>query len=439
MISIPRKIEIILICITLIYLLVFTSINLFKTEYDDPPFNYLSKNWLNSPIKSIELLGNPLANIEKINEYDNQKNLGFYKSTSQKQDLNIFMNKFFKIQLYKSYYYPNFVGFFHKKDKNKICGKDTQGNLMYFPKNAECPINYIAIDDTNNNIFCNDLNINCKYQQIDDNKYLVTSNENIEGEIITQLRINYNNEICADSSVDITFNDLLVNDDFEKKECSEENGFDKTYHVIGEENVDDFLIENNLKFKLKKIEKLFLSYRGYLGVDNFEKFSEHPVDHVTYAKKISVFKNATLFIFCFYYIFCSLFIYFCDNKKYICLIKIFYIISFILFAFNFSFDIHVIFTFLRVKGIVSTINLDGIQVYKNGLRWFIVIDIFILFGIVFDFVLRLLQFLIFYKKCQEYKENQENQGNQENQENQDNQVNQEDQENKEAIINNYVK
>ena len=51
----------------------------------------LSRNWLNSPIKEIEILDNP----EKTNikEYDNQQNLGYFKSGSTKQDLNIFMGK----------------------------------------------------------------------------------------------------------------------------------------------------------------------------------------------------------------------------------------------------------------------------------------------------------------------------------------------------------
>jgi hypothetical protein len=404
MISIPPKLEIILIYGISIYLFSLTSMNLFKTEYNDPPYNYLSRNWLNAPIKSIEILNNTLSNEEIINEFDNQKNLGFFKFASKKQDINVFMNKYFNIELYKPYYYPNFVGFFHNTKDNKICGKDSQGNLMYFPKNEECPINYISIE---NYAFykdiCNNLKINCKYQIIDDNNYLVTSTEYIEGEIITQLRINYKNEICADSSVDITFNDLILDIDFEKKECSEESGFDKTYHLIGEEDAGKFLHENNLKADLKKIDKINLSYRGYLGVDYIQNFSEHPVDHVTYAKPISLSKNIILFICCFYYLFCSLFVYYSDYKSYKYLIIILFIVYFILFAFNFLYSIHVIFTFFRVKGIVSTVNLDGIQIYKNGLRWFIVTDIFILFGIALDFVLKLLQFLAFKKKCKEDK------------------------------------
>ena len=47
MISIPKKIQKILIVIITVYLLVFVCVNLIKTEYNDPPYNYLSKNWLN--------------------------------------------------------------------------------------------------------------------------------------------------------------------------------------------------------------------------------------------------------------------------------------------------------------------------------------------------------------------------------------------------------
>ena len=96
-------------------------------------------------------------------------------------------------------------------------------------------------------------------------------------------------------------------------------------------------------------------------------FSEHPVDHVTYAKKIALSKNIVLFISCFYYAFYSFFLY----------------------------NAHVIFTYFRVKGIVSTVNLDGIKSYKEGIRAFIVYDILILISIIIDFALKLYKFIKF--------------------------------------------
>ena len=59
MFQIPRIIQIIIISIISVCLFILVSVNLFKTEYDDPPYNYLSKNWLNSPIKDIEILNEP--------------------------------------------------------------------------------------------------------------------------------------------------------------------------------------------------------------------------------------------------------------------------------------------------------------------------------------------------------------------------------------------
>ena len=304
MLIIPKKIQIILIIIIQVYLLVLTSINLFKSEFNDPPFNYLTRNWLNSPIEEIEILD--YTKNTNIKEYDIQENLGYFKSSSVKQDLNIFMGKFFKIKLYTPYYYPNFVGYFNNK-KNRICGIDSQGNSLYFPKTKKCPINLVLI--SNNISYCESLNITCKYKLLNDNQYLITSNEYINGEIITQLRINYNNNICADSSVDLTFNDLLNN--YKAQKCNSDYGYDKIYHKIGEENVYKFLEENHINnINIKRSDNIFLSYRGYLGVDNIDDFSEHPVDHVTYAKKIALSKNIILFISCFFFIFCSVFIFY---------------------------------------------------------------------------------------------------------------------------------
>ena len=102
---------------------------------------------------------------------------------------------------------------------------------------------------------------------------------NINGEIITQLRVNLNNKICANSQIDLTFNDLIEN--YPKKICEENWGYDSIYHEIGKENLNDFLKENNLNnIKILKNEDISLSYRGYLAVDNMNNFSEHPFQKI---------------------------------------------------------------------------------------------------------------------------------------------------------------
>ena len=74
-------------------------------------------------------------------------------------------------------------------DKNgKICGKDNNGNYLYFPENEECPINdvYLGYKDNEklnySKIYCNDNDL-----------YLYFTNTNTEGKIITDLAIDTSN------------------------------------------------------------------------------------------------------------------------------------------------------------------------------------------------------------------------------------------------------
>ena len=390
--ELQKILRIVSIVIISLYLFIFTGINLFKSEYDDPPYNYLTKNWLNSPINDIELLDS--NKITNINEYDNQNILAHFDSNSIKKDLNVFYGKYFKISTYSSYKYANFVGFFHKKSENQKCGQDTQGNSLYFPKDIRCPLNFILI--SNNNTICKDkFNISCKYQKLNDDLYLAISNENTSGVILTQLRINYKNKICANSKIDITFNDMFEN--YQNQNCDDNWNYDLIYKEIWQEDLINFSKENDLKnIKIKKNENISLSYRGYLGIDEFSKFSEHPIDHVTYAKKIAISKNVVLFLSCFYSTFYSIFTYIFEKRKfYYFKIKIMFFVYCVLFVFNFLYNSHVIFTFFRVKEIVSTVNLEGISSYKSGIRSFIVFDILIMIGLAFDFSLNLYNFLLF--------------------------------------------
>ena len=393
--ELQKILRIVSIVIISLYLFIFTGINLFKSEYDDPPYNYLTKNWLNSPINDIELLDS--NKITNINEYDNQNILAHFDS-------------------YSSYKYANFVGFFHKKSGNQKCGQDTQGNSLYFPKDIRCPLNFILISKKNK-IFKDKFNISCKYQKLNNDLYLATSNENISGIILTQLRINYKNKICANSKIDITFNDMFEN--YENQNCDNDWNFDLIYQEIWTEDLINFSNENDLKnIKIKKNENISLSYRGYLGIDEFSKFSEHPVDHVTYAKKIAISKNVVLFLSFFYSTFYSIFTYIFEKRKfYYFKIKILFFVYFVLFVFNFLYNSHVIFTFFRVKEIVSTVNLEGIYKYKSGIRSFIVFDILIMIGLAFDFSLNLYNFLLFRRNHNIINNNDNNNNNIDNEQN----------------------
>ena len=101
-----------------------------------------------------------------------------------------------------------------------------------------------------------------------------------------------------------------------------------------------------------------------------------------------------MFLLCFLF-FPFFFFKYEDENVHICAIKIMFYIYCFFFCFNFLYNAHVIFTYFRVKGIVSTVNLDGIKSYKEGIRAFIVYDILILIGIIIDFVLKLYKFIKF--------------------------------------------
>ena len=208
----------------------------------------------------------------------------------------------------------------------------------------------------------------------------------------------------------LNFNDIIEN--YPKKFCDTDWKYDSIYHEIYQEDIVYFLEENNLdKINIIREENISLSYRGYLGVDNISKFSEHPVDHVTYAKKITISKNIILFISCFYFTFYSFFFLFFEKyNNYYIAIKITFFICCILFVFNFLYNSHVIFTYFRVKKIVSTVNLDGIKSYKTGIQSFIIFDILIIVGLTFDFCLKLYRFLIF-RRNHNIIENDNNENN----------------------------
>ena len=72
------------------------------------------------------------------------------------------------------------------------------------------------------------------------------------------------------------------------------------------------------------------------------------------------------------------------------------------------YDAHVIFTYFRVKGIVSTVNLDGIKSYKDRIKGFIIFDILILLGLSSDFGIKLYKFIKFRRNHNNIINNNDN-------------------------------
>ena len=106
---------------------------------------------------------------------------------------------FFTIERLNEFDYMNI----YNNKNGKICGKDSYGNYLYFPKNIDCPINDILVTNSSINNFTNYTKLS-----LGNNQFLYYTNKNIEGEIVidlkasslrgVQLNLETTNEICED-------------------------------------------------------------------------------------------------------------------------------------------------------------------------------------------------------------------------------------------------
>ena len=76
----------------------------------------------------------------------------------------------------------NYFDISKKSDNSKICGKDSQGNDLYFPKDVECPINDIFVSkvDSNDSDYT-------KVQLNNEGEYLYYTNKKTTGKILIAL------------------------------------------------------------------------------------------------------------------------------------------------------------------------------------------------------------------------------------------------------------
>ena len=120
-------------------------------------------------IKSIDISLNKEYELAKIHTKDDE--FIFYE----------WKNNSFRIKRIEDFNYFNI----YNNKEGKKCGKDSYGNYLYFPNNIDCPINDIIINNSTN--FKNNLS---DYDIIDlGTTFLYYTNKNIEGNIITDIRI----------------------------------------------------------------------------------------------------------------------------------------------------------------------------------------------------------------------------------------------------------
>ena len=192
-------------------------------------------NWNSNPIKSIKLIEeNKNINYELAKIKTNKDKYSFYS----------WRNKYFKIEKLTDYDYNNI----YIKEKGKLCGKDSNGNNLYFPENLDCPINAILIIDYDSNF------PGIAKLKINENYFLYYTNINFEGKILVdikttsskglQLNLEKDNDIC-ESFLSLNKNIFKNN----KEKCSSFTNFTKNVSLSNYLEIDTWKYKNFINKK----------------------------------------------------------------------------------------------------------------------------------------------------------------------------------------------
>ena len=196
----------------------------------------LSKNWKMNPITNIKIS----SDVEQQNTIYLNKNFEFN-----------WMNKTIKLEKMKSKFkYYNVLSNIDS-NKYKCCGKDNDNNYLYFPRDEDCPINFIEITNNVSNISKKN------YIKLSDEKYLHFHNNSKEGKILVELKISQHYP-CPNIDYDNDFCPLFTSCDKSYKKCNlADYLLDKyTYEYLDDDLVDNFNFENKNIKKFSNLENI---------------------------------------------------------------------------------------------------------------------------------------------------------------------------------------
>ena len=128
-------------------------------------YEYINTNWKQNSITSISI------------------------SNSSKYNSDIYSLNNFKIEYKKNNY--TYYDILNNNDNSKICGKDSQGNDLYFPKDVECPVNDIFISKFDLNEYDDYTKIKLK----DEDGYLYYTNKKTSGKIVIAIIASANDKL----------------------------------------------------------------------------------------------------------------------------------------------------------------------------------------------------------------------------------------------------
>ena len=376
-------------------------------------------NWNSNPISSIEI------NTEKDYEF------GHIFSKEKEYKFYSWKNNYFTIKKKSDFNYMNIYS--NDDNDKKICGTDSFGNNLYFPKNEECPINDIFFENNENINYPEYTKINLGY-----NNYLFYSNKKTNKKIIIDIKVGFPN-VLLELNPEKT--NELCNSIYDKGFYEEIGGkclnyykFNTIpfYNEIDHWDLYDFL-QNPFGLKninyIGEISLYALTYQGFNSTSNrrndiIRKYKSKMDDLIRLSIVKSIFTSFNIIYYLYF-----IYILFEDCSENECCIYTSYTFIGLLF-FHFIIIISCLsLNIIYVQKIMNRINNDFIR-KRNNYYWILFMFFLDLFFLVYYITLTLGRFnnkirdLIFNSNnINNNQNNNQNNNNQDNINNADNNIN----------------
>ena len=276
----------------------------------------------------------------------------------------------------------NYFDISKKDDNSKICGKDSQGNDLYFPKDVECPINDIFIGKFDPDEFPDYTKIRLN----DEGEYLYYTNKKTTGKIVIGLEVNEDNILDIDAGWD--YDKLLTKiSRFNSVEFYEELDIwkrieNKSIYSYDEDEEDLYITGYRLETVFYKLFAI-----NYLGVNNkligkVKDFGENLENYknLIMLKYISYAFNA----FDFIYYSC---VYIFEDRAHLCTygLGIIFLPTMLFFIVINLWCLHININYVEL--LLNRINID-FENYKSDCIWNVLLTLIgILFTIFYFFVI----------------------------------------------------
>ena len=390
------KLNIVLIIIGIPILpLIFLGINISKKPFYNGFIEDLKLNYQMSPITQIDISEINTTTNNLDSSYFNSKvpyNLGKIIQSidhyEKEEIINTWKGKYFYVTRMNSYLtYPKIFSLYNKNE-TKVCGKDSNGNDLYFPLNEYCPINYIEFTSSPKPSLEGN-NYNWTSKKIDSETYMHYTNNKTDGKILVHLRVSTLKPM-ADSN---SYNEICYTL-YKRNNCKNDNNYHGYENdIYGYEKLDS---SNSTFIDISTNEPIYLYQRTYSGLNEYK--TKNDIGEEIFGIKNLILCTHIFSIICYIIsLFCILLIIYFMRKQDIEKYTSYFQISFIGFLTSliaFILEIIVLIRFKKIKNnIFDNSNYDAKSdfieyplFYKLDIGVFVYITIILIINLVFSII-----------------------------------------------------